>query len=147
MKVPARTLQTAGHSHTCKATSAHVSPPTRVTPNGGHGWNVNKFDCLEFAQNPQGAPALESIFVNGPVLPPLGFGSLQLINPDAPFGFSFTRARWNGLDGRPLSSLGRISYSTYVTGDAPPPVVKIYVDVTGDGSTTEELRFTPSLRL
>ena len=144
VKVPARTLRTTEHAHTCEATtSLLVAAPVRVTPSDGNGWSLSTFDCLEYAQNPQGAVPIPSIFVEGPGLPPLGFGSLQLINPDAPFGFSFTDARWEGLDGTSLSSLRTITYRSYVTGTAPPPIVKIYVDVTGDGSTTEEITFTP----
>jgi hypothetical protein len=144
VKVPARTLRTSGHAHTCKATtSLLVAAQVRVTLSHGNGWSVSIFDCLEYAQNPQTALPMSPIFVEGPGLPPLGFGSLQLIDPDTPFGFSFTDARWDGLDGTSLSNLKTITYRSYVTGTAPPPIVKIYVDVTGDGSTTEEITFTP----
>lgn len=145
VKVPARILRPRGHTHTCKATrSADVTAPIRVTPDDSNGWNVVTYDCLEYASNPQTAAPIGSVFSAGPEQPPLGFGSLQLINPDATFGFSFTQARWGGLDGSPLSSLKKIGYGAYVTGSAPPPTVKIFVDVMGDGSTTEELSFTPT---
>jgi hypothetical protein len=144
VKVPARIIRTSGHAHTCMATtSLLVAPPVRVTLSDGNGWSVSIFDCLQYAQDPLTAPPMAPIFVEGPGLPPLGFGSLQLIDLDTPFGFSFTDARWEGLDGTSLSSLQTIKYRSYVTGTAPPPIVKIYVDVTGDGSTTEEITFTP----
>lgn len=145
VKVPARTLRSSGHTHTCKAArSVDVTAPIRVTSEDQDGWNVLTYDCLDYANNPQAATPIGSIFVDGPEQPPLGFGSLQLINEDAAFGFSFTQARWGGLDGSPLSSLKKVSYGAYITSDAPPPTVKIFVDVTGDGGATEELAFTPS---
>ena len=144
VKVPARTLRSSGHTHTCKAArSTDVTAPIRVTSEDQNGWNLATYDCLEYQNNPQTALPIDSVFADGPEQPPLGFGSLQLIDPEAVFEFSFTQARWGGLDESPLSSLRKITYSTYVTGDAPPPVVKLFIDPTGDGGDTVELRFTP----
>ena len=147
LKVPARTIRRKGHKHTCKATtSLPATAPNRVTPNEHPGWTVKYFDCLEYEQNPDGAaPTTQGpIMSHGPGTPPLGFGSLQLIDPEVTLGFSFSDIRWDGLDGRSLSSLKTISFSSYVTDTAPPPTVHLFVDANGDGSVTEEITFTPS---
>jgi hypothetical protein len=153
VKVPARTIKRTSHTHTCKATSSLTSSAwPRVTPANSHGWSVTYFDCLDWASNPGAATPLGGgpIAVDGPETPPMGFGSWQLLHPDAPTNYSRSDTRWDGLDGQALSSFRSISFSSYIDDDAPPPnypppTVRLHVDVTGDGSTTEEITFTPSI--
>lgn len=147
VKVPARTIRRSGHKHTCKATtSLPVASPTRVTPGELDGWSMKYFDCLDYEQDPEGAAPTTAgpIMSDGPGTPPLGFGSLQLIDTETTSGFSLSDVRWDGLDGRLLSSLRAISFSSHVTGNAPPPTVHLFVDANGDESVTEEITFTPS---
>ena len=148
VKVPARTIRRSGHTHTCKATrSTLTTAPTRVSPSDLDGWGITQYDCLDYAGNPGGATPLDAEpFVNGPETPPMGFGSLWL-TPPSNFGFSFTFARWDGLEGQPLSGLRSINYSTFIDDNdppiAPPPTLSLHVDVTGDGGSTEKITFVP----
>jgi hypothetical protein len=147
VKVPARTIRSGGHEHTCKATrSLSVTVPRTVTPRDSSGWDIEYFDGVQFKQNPGTAAPLYSgpITVVGPSKPPLGSGSLQLTDQEqSPSPSSLSVSRWSGLGQLPLSDLKAIGFSSYVPQYALPPTVHLVVAPAGEGSSPEEITFTP----
>lgn len=82
------------------------------------------------------------MFNDGPASPPLGKGSFHFITPD----LSFARLR-NGLySGAPLSTITKLSYSTFIEHrDSIVDVnfVVLLVDVNGDSTSEYNLVFDP----
>lgn len=82
-------------------------------------------------------------FVNGPVIPLLGSGSVQFSL--GTYGDGKAALVYNGLAGTPLSAVTQLSYATYVqqynSGQA--PALELAVDYTGDGVADDRLVFEP----
>jgi len=82
-------------------------------------------------------------FVNGPAIPPLGTGSLEIgINPTSPLVVFFSRV----LDDVPVGDITALRYSTYVAFSSPPgnaPRLLLTIETNEPSAPFEQLVFTP----
>jgi hypothetical protein len=86
-------------------------------------------------------------FVDGPVKPPLGKGSLKFyVPPGIVWPGDFVRLRNGQYSGTPLSSLTELSYETYIEARdtiADVHFIVVLSDINGDGSAEHNLVFDP----
>ena len=83
-------------------------------------------------------------FVSGPGIPPLGSGSLQIdIPPDSPSAIFFGSA----LDGKPLTSLTELRYSTFVAISTPSAVApRLVLTIETLPDSFDQIEFQPQLQ-
>jgi hypothetical protein len=111
-----------------------------VTPSSLSGWTLNTFDNTGAIANTGGTAAL----VAGPGTPPLGIGSAQLATPVGG-GDGAAAIATEGYDGMLLSSITKLSYSTYdVTNNGQQfPYLAISINTGVPANPTDTLFFEP----
>ncbi len=107
---------------------------------------VNDCNLEGWLKQPIGSSSLG--FVKGPEQPPLGRGSMKFNVPEGGIFWpgDFVRFRNGDYSGTPLSSLTKLSYSTYV--EARDTIADIHflvvlVDINGDSTAEHNLVFDP----
>ena len=110
---------------------AASSTTLTVTPANLQGWQI------------QGDPGTSVTFVDGPLTPPLGSGSVRFQIPAN--GDLFTNLRNPNYAGTPLAGLTSLDYFTYVTNnvDGQAPYLILNVDTDNDGISDDRLFFEP----
>jgi hypothetical protein len=128
-------------------TAAGTTLAVVVSPGNMNGWQVNTYDSS--GNTPNASPGYSGTFVTGPAPAPLGTGSARLqVGVDGAGAVKLHTANFNGT---PLSSITRLTYSTFVTtnsggtssDDQQAPYVQIPVDWDGNGTFDDRLFFEP----
>lgn len=114
-----------------------------VSPANMNGWLATATDG---SNTPGTNPYGSADFVNGPLTPPLGVGSLNLSTGDGTNGGDLSaQARYSGATGVLMSSITALGYSTYITSNngQQAPYLTIYVSTTGGATYDDRFFFEP----
>lgn len=128
-----------------KSTKSEGAADHRVSESGQSGWKGYNV-CFDTNGNPVASSHPSEHFVDGPVVPPMGVGSLRLSTGDGTnYGDCEASFRQSGFNGVKLSDLRTLTYWTndHTNNGQQFPFLALNVNYAGGSGTDDILFFEP----